>query len=303
MNYLFNELIPKIIRHLKAGFRRIYVPIGFMCSKMVPDKIYIKYKYKRITGQKLNLDKPETFNEKINWMKLYDRNPLYSKLADKYEVREYVSERIGGKYLIPLIGIWNTAEEIDYESFPNAFVLKCTHDSGSVIICKDISEFDVESAKRRLSKALSTNYYDYSREWVYKDIKPRVIAEYYLGKESKDVLDYKFFCFDGKPFIIQVDFGRFTNHKRNIYDLNWNYLDLSIEYPNDSTVKIEKPASLQEMIECAKKLAAGLRFVRVDLYYIDGRIYFGEMTFYHGSGFEKFMPEEYNYVLGKLIKI
>lgn len=253
-------------------------------------------------GRKLNLKKPELFNEKLNWLKLYDRNPEYTKLADKYEVRNYVKDMIGEEYLIPLLGVWDSAEEIPYEKLPERFVLKCTHDSASVIICKDKSRFDQTEAGDKLNKCLKTNYYWASREWPYKDIRPRIVAEQYMEDESHTELkDYKIYCFGGKPALIQVDFGRFVHHERNLYDTSWNYINERFEYPNNPEVQIKKPECLEEMLVLAAKLSGRIPSVRIDFYSVNNRPYFGEITFYQEGGYGRFSSEEFEKKLGREI--
>lgn len=268
------------------------------------DKAYLKVRYWVVLGEKLNLKNPQNYNEKIQWLKLYDRNSDYVSYVDKYEVKKLVSDIIGDKYIIKTYGCWESVNEIDFSSLPNQFVLKTTHDSGGVIICKDKEELDTEAAKNFLKVHLKTKFYKKGREWVYKGVKPRIIAEEYKVDESGcELKDYKIFCFNGEPKIIQVDFDRFVNHRRNIYDTNWNVLDVEIEYPSDKKHIIEKPEKLDEMLEIAKKLSKGIKHVRVDLYCSGKEIYFGELTFYHGSGIEQFRPKEFNIQMGKWIDI
>jgi len=268
------------------------------------DEQYLKLIYRAETGKKLDLENPKSFNEKLQWLKLYDRNPEYVKLVDKYEVRKYIAEKIGEEYLIPLIGVYNSVDEIDWNNLPQKFVLKCTHGSGCNIICKDKSELNINLAKKKLNKWMKKNWYWFGREWPYKYIKPRIICEKYMVDESgKELKDYKIFCFNGEPKVIQVDYNRFINHKRNLYDLEWNYMPLSIKYPNDPNKIINKPQRLGEMLNIARILSKDYPHVRVDFYSINEKIYFGELTFYHGSGFEKFEPESYNYVFGSWLQL
>src|SRR5699024_283837 len=270
----------------------------------LPDSMYLKMFYYLKTNNKLNLKTPISFNEKLQWLKLHYRNPYYANLVDKYEVRKHVKRTIGEEYLIPLLGVYDTFEEIDFDKLPNQFVLKCTHDSGGLVICHDKSQLNIKRAKKKINKCLRRNYYYLGREWVYKDINPRIVCESLMVDESGvELKDYKFFCFSGEPKIIQVDFSRFTNHKRNFYNLEWDLLDLSIKYPNDPNTKIIKPDKLEEMIKLASKLSSDYPHVRVDFYYIKGQIYFGEITFFHGSGYESFQPEKYNDLLGSWIKL
>lgn len=284
--------------------RKIYRKICHIGMKWLPDKLYLKLLYQVRMGKKLNLKNPVTFDEKLQWLKLYDRKPEYAQMADKYEVRKYVADRIGEEYLIPLLGVWERAEEIDFSGLPDQFVLKCTHDSGSVVICKDKKNFDVDAAREKIEKTLRTNYFYPSREWPYKNIKPRVIAEKYMTDESLvELKDYKVYTFGGIPHLIQVDFGRFTEHKRNLYTTDWKYIDETIEYPRDPSVQIERPEKLEEMLSCAEKLAKGTASLRTDFYSINDKIYFGEITFYQEAGFAHFSSEAYARKLGELIRL
>lgn len=274
---------------------------NIFCRQM-PDRLYLEWMYEVRMGEKLHLDHPVTFNEKLNWLKLYDRRDDYTKMADKYEVRQYIADKIGEEYLIPILGVWNRAEDIDPGTLPEKFVLKCTHDSASVIICKDKSNFDWAAAREKLSKSLAINYFYPSREWPYKNIVPRVIAEQYMVDESgTELKDYKIYNFSGKPELIQVDFGRFVHHERNLYDLNWDFIDEQIEYPKNSAVSIPKPEQLELMLKLAEKLAQGIPSVRTDFYSINGRVYFGEITFYQEAGFAHFSSKDYEKHLGDLI--
>lgn len=270
----------------------------------IPSDIFIKIQYRMATGKKLNISCPKTFNEKIQWLKIYDRNPIYGIIADKYKVRKYIAEKVGEKYLVPLLGVWDSPDEINIDELPNEFVLKNNHDSGGVFICKNKEEFQIDRIKRLLYKRMKTNYYDVSREWSYKNIERRIIAEKYLiDKKLGELRDYKFFCFAGEPKYVQVDFDRFTNHKRNIYDLDWNFIDLKIKCPNDSKKIIERPIHFKEMLDVARKISADMPQLRVDLYEVDGRVYFGEATVYHGGGFEEFTPSYFELEWGKLIDL
>ncbi len=281
---------------------------AFVASKglfnWMPDKQYLKQMYRSMTGDRLNLSNPITFNEKIQWLKLYDRNPLFVKCADKYMVREHISDLLGRRYLSKIYGTFNNFDEINFDNLPESFVIKCTHDSGGVVICSDKSSFSIEEARDKINRNLKKNFYFFGREWVYKKISPRIICEEYLVDESgTELKDYKIFCFNGEPKIIQVDFNRFENHKRNIYTIDWEFIDLQIEFPNDPTTILTKPDTLEEMLNSASILSSGIKHVRIDLYSVSGKIIFGEMTFYHGSGYEKFYPEKYNHLFGEWIAL
>lgn len=273
-------------------------------SHLVSDKTIITWFYEYHTGKKLDLSDPKTFNEKIQWLKLYDHNPIYTVLVDKLTVREHVERILGMEYLIPHIGVYESPEEIDFSKLPDTFVLKCTHDSGGVVICSDRANFDERAAIIKLKRAMKTNPFWRTREWPYKDLIPKIICEKYIVDESGyELKDYKFFCFDGEPKLIQVDFGRFSNHRRNIYDTDWNLIPLSIKFPDDPTVEIPRPSTLDHMMYVAKKLSKGFVHVRVDLYSVHDKVYFGELTFHHGSGIEEFNPDSYNALLGSWIHL
>lgn len=271
----------------------------------LPDKEFSELRYAmRFEGRLPNWDNPLSFNEKLQWLKLYDRRREYTNLVDKYEVKRYISNTIGEEYLIPTLGVWERFEDINFAKLPCQFVLKCTHDSGTVLIVKDKDLLDVNTIKATFEKALNRNFYQESREWPYKDVQPRIIAEEYIVDESGvELKDYKVFVFNGQAKLIQVDFDRFQCHKRNLYTTDWEYIDLMIEYPTEPKRKIEKPSQLSQMLKIAEKISKGMPHVRVDLYSVKDKIYFGEMTFYHGSGMEKFEPEEWNYTLGEWITL
>lgn len=284
--------------------QRIYRKICVCFGKYISDKTYLKLLYETRIGKKLNLKNPISFDEKLQWLKLYDRKDEYTVWADKYEVRNYVAEKLGEQYLIPLLGVWNSADELKLDDLPEQFVLKCTHDSASVCICTNKKNFDWNAAMDKLQKSLNQNYYWHSREWPYKNITPRIIAEAYMTDESgTELKDYKIYTFGGEPYLIQVDFDRFHNHRRNLYTTEWEYIDETIEYSKDPNVKIAKPEHLEEMLECSKKLAVGTISLRTDFYSINGKIYFGEITFYQEAGFAHFEHEEFAKKLGDQIKL
>lgn len=270
----------------------------------IDDEKYIKLMYKVKMGEKINLDNPKTFNEKLQWLKLYDRRPEYIKMVDKYEVKKYVADIIGEEYIIPTLGIYDKFDDIDFKELPNQFVLKCTHDSGGNVICKDKSHFDIDKARQKINKSMKKNYFYWGREWPYKMIKPRIIAEEYMEDHiDGELRDYKFFCFNGKPEIMFVATDRIKGEtKFDFFDLQFNHLDIVQHYPN-STEKIRKPNKFETMIELSKKLSKDLEHVRIDFYEVDGKLYFGEITFYHFSGFETFSPKEWDLKLGNLIDI
>ncbi len=272
------------------------------------DECFLKLQFKSKSGYKLNLDTPRTFNEKMQWLKLNDHNPLYTTLVDKYKVRKYVAQTIGERYLIPLLGVWDCPSDINFSTLPEQFVLKCNHNSGiGMYICRSRVDLNVKKVRKELKKGLRQNYYKNGREWPYKNVDRKVIAEKYMVDESgTELKDYKFFTFGGKVKYIQVDYDRFINHHRNFYTPEWEYVPFTTCYPTNPNKIIPKPMCLDEMINIAEKLAVeigSLPFLRVDLYAVKSEVYFGELTFYHGSGYEKFFPEEYDTILGELIKL
>ena len=268
------------------------------------DEEFIKKKYRLVTGEKLNINNPKLYNEKIQWLKLYDRREIYTTMVDKFAVKQWVADCVGEKYIIPTLGVWNCFDDIDLDCLPDQFVLKCTHDSGGVIICKDKSRMNLLEAKKILTRSLKRNYFYEDREWPYKNVAPRIMAEKYMVDESGfELKDYKIFCFDGEPKLIQVDFDRFGFHRRNIYTTKWDYVNASIKYPKDPQNQITRPKKLEEMLNVASCLSRGIPHVRVDLYYVGDRIYFGEMTFHHGGGMEKFTPRELEVQMGNWIKL
>lgn len=271
----------------------------YIFGRCLPDSAYLRLLYFVKTGKRLDLKNPRTFNEKLQWLKLNDRKEEYTVLVDKFEVKNYVSRIIGSEYVIPTLGVWEKVDEIEFTKLPEKFVLKTTHDSGSTIVCKNKKEIDLKEIRKKLSR----NYYYYAREWPYKMVKPRIIAEPYLEDYSGNLIDYKFFCFHGEPFFVQVDIDRFSSHKRNFYDLNWNFLNFQLKYPNFNEKRVRKPDKLEDMIDIAKKLSKGKAFVRIDLYEVNGKVYFGEMTFYPEAGFAKFNPDFWDEILGNMINL
>ena len=266
------------------------------------DRQFNELTYWHNFGRPLHLNPPVTFNEKIQWLKLYGSTEMCTSLVDKFAVREYVALRIGSQYLNELYGLFDHETDIDFDSLPQKFVLKATHGSGWNILCRDKSQFDVDDARKRLKKWLESNFYRVSRELNYKKIPPRIICERFLEDENKNLLDYKFFCFDGRVEVIQMDFDRYMDHTRNMYDRNWDLCPFIFIYPNNS-LKLKRPENLEKMIEIAETLAGEMPFVRVDLYNLSSKIYFGEMTFTPESGLGKFEPAEWDYKLGTYLPI
>ena len=277
---------------------------NYRFAHLIPDKLYLKCLFRKHMGQKLNLSKPETFNEKMQWLKLYDRKPEYALMADKAEAKKYIAEKLGEEFLIPTIGIYDSVNDVPFDSLPENFVVKCTHDSGSTFICKKNTGFDIEHIKKTLSSKLNKDFYWFGREWSYKGIKPRIIVEEFIPDENGNCpVDYKFFCFNGKMEVFKIDYNRFTKRAANYYDKNCKYLNFGkIKSIPDPTIKLELPANFKEMVEITEKLSKGIPFLRVDLYSINNRIYFGELTFYPSSGIEHFTNDG-DIFMGKLLDI
>ena len=275
-------------------------------SNLLPDKIYLQIKFNRVFKRKLNLKNPQTFNEKMQWIKLYDRKPIYTKMVDKYEVREYIKEKIGEEYLIPLIGLYDKFDDIDFGQLPDQFVIKCTHDSGGLVVCRNKKELDIENAKEKINQSLKKNYFYSTREWPYKNVKPRIIIEKYMeDAKSKELVDYKFFCFDGEPKFIYISEGLENHSTAKISFLDMDFKRAKFERSDYKPFDIipDKPKNFEKMKELTKILSKDITFLRVDLYEINGKIYFGELTFTPCGGYLPFKPKEYDKILGELIKL
>ena len=276
--------------------------------KWMDDEHFLKMKYKSLFHKKLNIENPQTFNEKIQWLKLFDHNPQYSTLVDKYEVRKFIANIIGEQYLIPLLHVYTDPEEINFDELPTRYVIKCNHNSGlGMFINNGNIVVDRKKIIKNLKAGMQENFYLVNREWPYKNVKKKILIEKYMVDESGyELKDYKIFVFNGIPQFIQVDFDRFTNHHRNFYDTSWSYVPFTTCYPTDPGKQIPRPSCLDEMLNIARKITSAIgkpAFCRIDLYVINNKIYFGEITFYHGAGFERFYPDEYDYILGKLIEL
>lgn len=297
----------KILKVIKNPYK-IFVHLAYKgyFSNMRDDK-YLKKMYRGAMGKKMNLESPKTFNEKLQWLKLYNRKHEYTMMVDKYLVRDYIAKKIGEEYLIPLIGVWDDPDEIDFEKLPDRFVLKCNHNSGlGMYICKDKSKMDVQWIKNELRKGLNQDYYLTGREWPYKDVPRKIIAEQFMEEASgSDLKDYKFFCFNGEPKMILVCADRFSKDglRENFYDMKWNLMPVQRPKHPNTSYKIPMPKKLSEMTELARVLTKDISFSRIDFYEINGKIYFGEITFFPASGFEPFFPKEWDYTLGDWIQL
>lgn len=280
---------------------------GFFC--WVPTRLFLKCKYRLCTGKKLNLKQPQTFNEKLQWLKLYYAehfDPLYTSLADKIKAKIIVAGIIGEEYIIPTLGTWNQFDDIDFDDLPNQFVLKTNHDSGGVVVVSDKTQMNKEAARRKLEKSLRLNFYWYGREPQYRDIQPKIFAEKYIANEGcVDLKDYKFFNFNGEPKLMFIASDRQTEGREttfDFFDMDFNLLDFTNGHPH-AAGPVEKPVCFEEMKRLSAKLSAGFPQLRVDFYEVDGRVYFGEITFFHWSGMKLFDPEEWDHKLGGWIEL
>ena len=272
----------------------------------ISDKNYIEKEFYYRLGKVLDLENPQTFNEKLQWLKLYDRKPEYTKMVDKYQAKKYVAEKIGEEYIIPTLGIWNRAEDIEWEKLPDKFVLKATHDSGGLVICRDKNTLDKKATIDKLNKSLKTDYYLLHREWPYKDVPRKIIAEKFMtDKENDDLKDYKFYCFNGEPQFLYLSEGM-ENHataKISFVNLDWTFADFGRTDYSPFLELPPKPLNLEKMIEISRKLSDGIKFLRVDLYEINEKIYFGELTFCPCAGMMSFLPASADLEVGKKLQI
>lgn len=294
----------RVLYYLRNN-RELLLALAIKHPKWFSDKLFLKTMFRHFMGTELNLNNPKTFSEKLQWLKLYDRKPEYTRMVDKYEAKKYVAGIIGEEYIIPTLAVYNSTSEIDLEALPDKFVLKCTHDSGSVAICKDKKTFQKREAFAILEKGLSKNYFWQNREWPYKNVKPRIIAETYMEDiETQELRDYKFFCFDGKvkALFIAEDRQGDEETKFDFFDADFHHLDIRNGHPNADTPPA-KPHSFEKMKEMAEKLSQGIPHLRVDFYEANGKIYFGELTFSHWSGFTPFEPEEWDLKFGEWLHL
>lgn len=289
---------------LKVWHQPVFKRIVLFVAGIVPDRIYVRLTARGKLGYNINLKAPQTFNEKLNWMKLYNRDPFYTLLADKYAVKKIVGEKIGNEYVVKNLGVWEKFEDIDFDLLPDQFVLKCTHDSSGAIICRDKAAFDKEAAKKRINASLKLNYFYACREWPYKNIPHHIIADELLDDHSgKELNDYKFWCFDGKPTYMYCTIK--TEKEgiyENFYDMDFKPAMINHGWPR-RTPEFEKPAAFEEMKELAAKLSEGIPFVRIDFFYVEGKVYFGEYTFFDWAGLQPFDTKEQDLELGKLIDL
>lgn len=271
--------------------------------RILPDEMYLKLKYRYKMKKNLNLKNPKSYNEKLQWLKLYDRKDIYTNLVDKYEVKDIIGKIIGEEYIVPTLGIWEKFEDIEFDKLPEKFVLKCTHDSGGICICRSLSEFNIDQAKKKITSSLKHNFYWSGREWPYKNVEPRIIAEPFIEDiELKELRDYKFFVFNGVVKLLFVATDRNEQNKEtcfDFYDDNFEHIELKNGHPC-ADKHIKKPYHFKLMKQIAEKIAVELKLkqVRIDLYEANGKVYFGEVTLFHHSGFAAFEPVEWDMTMG-----
>lgn len=295
----------------KAAFRNPLRALKYALSHYVPwiikdDELYLKTCYFFATRRILHLENPQTFTEKLQWLKLHDRNPLYTQLVDKYEVKRYITDLLGEEYVIPTYGIWERFDDINFDDLPEQFVLKCTHDSGGLVICKAKALLDMATARKKITKSLHNKFYLEGREYQYKDVKPRIIAEQYLEQENgESIKDYKVLCFNGLAKLIEYHSDRYTSHHtQDFYDINWNKTSISQGGPDSvSDYVVDAPKNLRKMIDYSELITKGMAHCRVDWYEIGKELYFSEITFYDSSGFDRMDRDEDELMLGSWINI
>lgn len=297
------KIFKKTIKKLKTPNVISKMALHYL-SPLIPDKLYLKLFHRLYLGYKLDLKHPKTYQEKMQWLKLYNRVPEYTIMADKIKAKEWVANKIGWEHIIPTIGVWETPDMIDFEGLPDSFVLKCNHNSGvGMCICKDKSKLNIKEVKAELWKGVKQNYFLHAREWPYKDVPRRVFAEKFMVDTKSDFLtDYKFFCFDGEPFMMYVSQDNAENSTTDFFDMNYNRLPIRMKDPNSKNPP-SKPSKFEEMKAFARILSKGIPHVRVDFYVINDFVYFGEMTFFHNAASTKVYPNEWNYKLGDMIKL
>lgn len=300
------KYVNAIKKYIFSSDYRFLISSGLGKYDVISDSEYVSRKFAAALGYRLSLEHPVTFNEKLQWLKLYDHKPEYTVMVDKYKVRDYISEKIGEQYLIPLLGVWNYPDEIDFSILPNQFVLKCNHNSGlGMYICKDKSKMNIKKVKNGLKCGLRQDYYLSGREWPYKNVVRKIIAEQFMKSDSDGLTDYKIHCFNGEPKLILVCKDRFarTGLTEDFFTPQWEHLDIRRPTHPNALDKIAKPEELSEMLALAEKLSENIPFLRVDFYIVEHKVYFSELTFFPASGFKKFVPEKWDEVLGSWLEL
>lgn len=299
-------LLQRIKRVVKDPCRLLLWLLN-ITARLWSDEVFLKLKFRLIMGENLDLSNPKTFNQKLQWLKLYNRKPVYTTMVDKYAVKEFVANIIGEEHIIPTLGVWESVDEIDWEALPNQFVLKTTHGGGGcdVIICKDKTNFDRVAAKEKLNISLKSDIYYNFREWPYKNVPKRIIAEKFMTNNGRDLEDYKIHCFNEEPKFILVCSNRYDKDAMidDFYSPNWELMDVRRPGHPKSEQASKKPELLQQMLELSKKLSKDVPFLRTDFYIINNQIYFGELTFFPASGMSKFEPQEWDYIFGNYLKL
>ena len=294
----------KLLKYLSDSDYRFTINRHLGMHSTMPDDIYLKKIYRAHLSKELDLDSPKSFNEKLQWLKLHDRNPAYHQMADKSQVKQFVADKIGESYIIPTLGVFDRFEEIDFDSLPNAFVLKCTHDSGGVVICENKADFNKDEAKKTIERFLKRDYYSQWREWPYQGLPHRIIAEEYIGT-GKGLTDYKIHCFNGEPKLILVCKDRFseTGLTEDFFTETWEHLPVRRpDHPNASA-SIKKPEQLDELLRLSRVLAKSIPFVRIDFYINEGQILFSEITFFPAAGLSPFIPDKWDIIFGDMLDI
>lgn len=302
------SLLSKAKKYLCDKDYRFFVNNAHGLYNHMPDEEYLRRLFKVKMGYELNLDNPQTYNGKLQWLKLHDRKPIYTTMVDKYEVKKYVADIIGDEYIIPTLGVWDRFEEIDFDKLPNQFVLKCTHDSGGLVICRDKAQLNLDEAREKITSSLKQNYYYKFREWPYKSVKPRVIAEEYLEEIGEDqerrrvINDYKIYTFNGEAKLCMINQDRGVHTRADYFDRDYNWLDFTWGYDH-ADVTPPKPGNYEKMFQLAEVLSKDTIELRVDFYQVNGRIYFGELTFFDGSGFDRIDPIEWDRKMGSWMNL
>lgn len=294
----------RIKKHLKRPQNLFYKIVCLRPEWIKNDKLYLEARYSLSFGRRLRLENPQTFSEKLQWLKLFDRKPEYIQMVDKYAAKEYVAKKVGQNYVVHNYGVWDKVEDIEWDKLPNQFVIKTTHDSGGIVICRDKSLLDTKEAEKKLKKGMESDFYYEGREWPYKNVPHRIIAEEYLmpDPETNDLPDYKFFCFNGHPKYCQLISGRGKRLCSDFYDKEWKHQSFheprNIPFADNS---FKKPENYEKMWEIASILSEGIPFIRVDMYNVKGKIYCGELTFFPTSGYGGFNPEDWDYRFGEML--
>lgn len=297
-------MLKKILYFITHPNKALLYMLNFKIFRNLKDETFLKIEYKLYFGQKLNLDNPVTFNEKLQWLKIHDRNPEYTKLVDKIAVKDYIKKVLGEEYIIPTLGTYDTFDEIDFSKLPNQFVLKCNHDSGGLLVCKDKSKLDIKEERSKINKCLNRNYYYLHREWPYKNVKPKILIEKYMSDEQQpELIDYKFFCFNGEPKFLYISQGLWHESRISFLDMNYNPVNFKRTDYKEFEVLPKCPKHFEEMKKLAKILSKNIPFVRADFYEINNQVYFSELTFTPCSGMLPFKPKEYDKIIGEYLKL